>query len=347
MGEMRVKSEMQEMMKYNDILVYQQQIKILSELLSNDLSILLYVLYYILFIYDESILCFFIRCFMQLVLSYVMSSSNSTENVFPGLSRLSTLSRLSNTANMLNLGNNNTNENNNNERNHNNESNNITPNLNDEINNRTADSFDEIENMFSRWSKAKKINFVRQLLSCIVLLWLLMFAFQIFFCLGDTFAGKCYTIFGSLKKSIKESAYTDKYISDSNLWSSEKAFTQGSVLLSMIGESKPRSKLLKFFTILLLDCIIIIIQFIEVLVNYIVGFGIVDRISKSEEGEQVETVDINLEDNENIDNSNNNITSNKILNENREYDGRQGRTKILKINPFKVYHFIFSQKYPL
>lgn len=300
------------MLKYNNMLVYQQQLKHLVEEFSNDLSTVLYVLYYILYIYDESVFCFFIRCFMQLILSYVMSSSNTSNEVFPGLSRLGTLGRLSGTSQILRF---NTNNNNGNITLNNNSNDNRTPTTSLEPTNRgPADTFDEIENLFSNWTIKEKISFVQKIVNFLIAFWLIMILYQILFCLGDNFNGTCYSFFGSLRKSIRESAYTDKYISDPNYWSSGKAFSVGSVMLNFIGDTRTRSKFNKCIIILLLDFIVITIQLLEILTNYIIGFGIIDRISEEENEEGI----------------NNNV-------ENRKFDGRQGRTKVLKVNPFEAF----------
>ncbi|ODQ49488.1 hypothetical protein PICMEDRAFT_102618 [Pichia membranifaciens NRRL Y-2026] len=306
MQDMLVKPGIQELLKYNDMLLYQQQVKILSSEFSNDLSILLYVLYYILFIYDESVLCFFLRCFMQLVLSYVMSPSNGSDEMIPGLSRLN-ISRLSgvtgtnSTTAGSTVANNNGNE----------------PGRSGDANNElnvdtiaSTESFDDIEALFSRWTVADKVKFVQKILLCLAVGWGLMIVYQLAFCLDDTYGAISYSVFGSLNKSIRQSAYSNKHYANLDQWSSENAFTTGSVLLNMIGETKLRSKFMKFFTIIMLDCFIITIQLIEVLLNYIVGFGIVERITEG---------------------------ANSTNDPQREYDGRQGRTTILKLNPFEAF----------
>ena len=306
MQDMLVKPGIQELLKYNDMLLYQQQVKILSSEFSHDLSILLYVLYYILFIYDGSVLCFFLRCFMQLVLSYVMTPANGADEMIPGFSRLN-ISRLSgatrsspSTAGST-VANNNGNEPG------------RTRGANNETNTDTitsANSFEDIEALFSRWTVADKVKFVQKILLCLAVGWGLMIVYQLSFCLDHAYSGIYYTVLGSLNKSIRESAYSDKHYTNLDQWSSENAFTTGSVLLNMIGEAKPRSKFVKFITIIMLDCFIITIQLIEVLLNYIVGFGIVERITEG---------------------------TNNTNDPQREYDGRQGRTIILKLNPFEAF----------
>lgn len=312
MQDMLVKPGIQELLKYNDMLLYQQQVKVLSGEFSNDLSLILYVLYYILFIYDESVLCLFIRCLMQLVLSYVMTtSSNGAEVAIPGLSRHSAFNRLPGASRTTSNTNTNTSTNSNENEPERFNNTNVETTLG--TTESSHDDFEDIETLFSRWTVEDRVKFVQKILLCLAVGWGSMILYQLVFCLNDVFSGICYTTFGSLSRSIRESAYSDRHYTDADLWSAEKAFTPGPLLLNMIGETRLRSRFVKFVTIILLDFFIITIQLIEILLNYIVGFGIVERIS------------------ENTDGYSNSQTGN------REYDGRQGRTTILKLNPFEAF----------
>lgn len=325
MQDMLVKTSMQKLLKYNDILLHKQQVRILSKKFNEDLFLLLYVLHYLLFIYDESFILFMLRCLMQILLSQSMeiSGDNNDNNrnsnnsgVFSGLrqlgnftGRLSTLSR--------------------------NTGSEETPNSADTIiethpetstnqedtgNNTLStngDPLDDFEQLVSSFTTEQKNGIVLKLLATFTLAWSIMIFYQLFFCLGDTFNGISYTIWGSLNENIRKSANIEGDNEDMYHWSVQKAFTYGSWALSIIGESRLRSSVLKGISILMLDFSIILLQLVEIILNYIVGLRISERIVEEDLNE--------------IPDGNEDRTETQP-----EYDGRQGRTLILKLNPFKT-----------
>jgi hypothetical protein len=295
---MIVQSKMQVLLRRNDKLLYLQQIKLLSKAFNDDLRIILFVLYYILFIYDESILCFLIRCFIQLFLSTMIEDLNHSEELMPGVTRANAFNQLSRPNILLSSVNNNNNSTNDDQ---------DTP-------------IEEIETLFNDWPIDKKKILVSKLILFIITTWCGMFLFQLIFCLDNIFDGICYQINGNLNKHIRDTAYSNDNFTGSVIWSIKEAFMNGHFLLNIIGDMKFRSKFIKFLNILLLDFIIISLQLLALSLNYGIGLGLINRYD--------DEIDRNID---NIDNINNN----------RQFDGLQGRTLIFKLNPFQTFRSLF------
>lgn len=278
---MIVQSGMQELLKYNDKILYNQQIKTLSKVFNNDLSTILYVLYYILFIYDESIICLMSRYFMHFFISTMIEDLNHNEELMPGVTRGNALNQLSR-PNILNTQNND--------------------------NEHDPDSpIDEIGSLFDDWSDDKKRLLVYKLILFFLVGWSVMVIYQILFCLGNVNAESCYEVFGSLNSRIRESSYNDMLLKDSKFWTVRNAFTNGDLLLNLIGDMKFRSKFLKLSTILVIDFLVISLQLISLSLNYGIGLGIIDRFDNEDD---------ELDD--------------------RKFDGLQGRTLVFKLNPIRT-----------
>lgn len=293
---MIVQPGMQQQLKMNDRAIYSKEVKLLSQYFNSDLSLTLHLLYFVLFLYDESIICYFICAFLHIFLSHTIDELKDSEDVIPGISRTHALNRLSRPTMMNGAAN---------------DSNTSTENAGNSDN----QDPDELNSLFSDWSVDKKKKIVKKLLSFFALFWVVIIIYQLFFCITSEFPNTCYTILGSLNKKIKESAYGKQH--DSNeVWSVRNAFTNGSLLYNIIGDTKFRSKFSKLIAILSLDFIIIVIQLLAFLLNYGVGFDLIERIET---------------DNEELDAS---VGQ-------RKFDGLQGRTQIFKMNPVKTFQKLY------
>lgn len=294
---MLIQSTMDELLKYNDLILRSQQVKSLSRAFNDDISTVSYVLHYILFLVDESILCFFFRCFIQFTLSHMIDASANNEDIVSGFNRLNSVGQLPIPTISADTNNNNNNNNDN-----------TTTNVsNNDINTTENTEITSLTVFFTGWPLKKKKDLVQKLLILLSFGWTIMFVYQIIFCLNGEFGGNYYNLNGGLSKIIKDStSLNGKFNEFSN---SKYAFSNGSLFLNIIGELRLRSRLVKFLTIVLMDFLLISLQIIVLIINYIVGFGLINRISKSDDE----------------DDGNNTI-------ENREYDGRQGNVIIFKIN---------------
>ena len=300
----------------NDRLLYPQTVKLLSRSMNNDMKVILHVLYYISFLFDESLVCLLIKYIFHVFVTepFAENLNNMNNNNSNGignqanlsLSQLYTptsaiLNLRSGTAN-FNANRNETGDNNNNNNNNNNEN---SPDSN-EVNDNS---------LFSNWSINDKKVVLRKILTIFSIVWCLIILFQIIFCLDKIYDGISYRLNGSLNENLRNDNLNFQHI-----WNVKDAYSTGSMVLSLIGEIKFRSKLSKLISLLIIDFIIISLQLIEILLNYGVGFGLIDRIHQDD----TFVGDINAD-----------------YNENPQYDGYQGNTLIYNIKVHEAIHEIF------
>ena len=269
--------------KRNDETVYKQQIKFLTKTLNTDNSIVLYVIYYLLLLFDGSLILFILRCFMQMFISHVIEDAMDNNEIVPGLTRSNALQSLTG-QNISGVG-----------------------------NGGTSNEVDEFRGFIGNLSMDQKKFLIRKLIAFMVLIWGFMFAYQLSFCMGNTFDGICYDIFGRITKTLKDSAYIPDYLNSNKLWNVNEAFDSGYLLISVIGEMRFRNPLTKYFTIILLDIMAMGFQFLAIIIDYGIGFGMIDR-----------------------------FTSNDEVENERRFDGMQGKTCICRIDPIHFLKKIYS-----
>lgn len=187
---------------------------------------------------------------------------------------------------------------------------------NDENNNDDGIVNTEIEGFFKDWTVDQKKDLIRKMLMLFSVSWVLMITYQLVFCLGNTYEGIAYQFFGTLRKSIRDSAYNDPHSQDTDLWTVNKAVTMGGFVTNWIGDFKFRSSFCKFVGIIFIDFAIVSLQIISFINNYGVGLGVVNRFDDDEDSYLGE------------DNDNQNE---------RNFNGLQGRLTIMRLNPIVAF----------
>ncbi|TID30264.1 hypothetical protein CANINC_001144 [Pichia inconspicua] len=249
---MLVSPRMNELLRNEDAKQYQRQLKFFTKEFNKQLSISLYVLYYILFIYDESLIRFALQCFLHIFLSHMIDELNVESDVLPGVTPTNTLTRIFNPAN------------------------NNTATVG---NNRDSDGLinEEVQGLFEDWQPGEKSEFASRVVTVFLTPWVFIILYQIAFCLDDTYDGMVYDFSGKLSEQIRRTAYKDSYLKTGDLWTVSKAFTMGSIMTNWIGDFRCRSKVWKLVGILTLDFIIVSIQIIALINNYGIGLKVIHR----------------------------------------------------------------------
>lgn len=261
---MILNTEDQNLFKIEDLQIYKRQLKFLSKGFNQHLSSTLYLLYYILLVYDESIICFAVRCLLHLLLTHMIDELINDPQSISGVSRAEALTRLSNRAP-------------------------DTPGTGRTAGNTGDDDTNDgvigsdVDQFFSKLTGVEKKATLQRLFMVFLFTWTVSLIYQVLFCLGNTFDGTINTIFGNLNPIIQESAYSSVHLQDGNQWTIESAFTMGGFSTSWIGESKFRSSMWKFATILVIDFLVITLQFISIAHNYGLGFHIIERFENNDE----------------------------------------------------------------
>lgn len=308
---MRVQPEMQERLKTNDKILYPQTVKILSQAINTDLKVILSVCYYISFVFDESLLCLLVKIVFHLFVTKLFDENMDESFLANGAS--TTLGQLyTPTSAILNLRSGTANFNANRSTNNNEEE--------EESNNNNANSTitDQllVSPLFGDWSIPEKKILLRNLLTVFSIGWCLIILFQVLFCLDKTYGGISYGFTGGLKNELRDNLSDNSDIS--NLWNIKDAYSTGSMVLSLVGELKFRNKVVKLISLLIMDFIVISLQLLEILLNYGVGLGLVNRIQG----------DMNATDNEGDALNNANVTNGPPK---PQYDGYQGDTLVYDI----------------
>jgi hypothetical protein len=313
---MRVADSLQGSLKKNDRLVYTQTLAKHRKSLNTELKVITHFMNYIIFLYDESMITLMVRGIL-----YIFLSNPFDEASYLSQLRMNTATRIANAgpdtpyARMLETvrggasttgtgtGSN---------------INSNTGNVNESSPTPvTEDMLFGLDLNALNWTQDNKKMILRKTLLGIIFLFIAMVLFQAIFCLGDVYSGFSYGIWGGLKKSIRNTAYVDDHLGDSTLWNANDAFTNGYFALSIIGETKLRSGISKFFTLLVLDCIVFTIYLFQTIINLGVQFGAVaDMLPSDADG----------------DGLNGRFEDQNEEEEEGGYDGYQGRTLIHRIN---------------
>lgn len=311
---MRVADSLQGSLKKNDRLVYTQTLAKHRKSLNTELKVITHFMNYIIFLYDESMITLMVRGIL-----YIFLSNPFDEASYLSQLRMNTATRIANAgsdtpyarmletvrggASMNGTGT---------------DSNSNTGNVNESSPTPvTEDMLFGLDLNALNWTQDNKKMILRKTLLGIIFLFIAMVLFQVIFCLGDVYSGFSYGIWGGLKKSIRNTAYVDDHLGDSTLWNANDAFTNGYFALSIIGETKLRSGISKFFTLLVLDCIVFTIYLFQTIINLGVQFGAVaDMLPSDTDG----------------DGLNGRFEDQNEEEEEGGYDGYQGRTLIHRIN---------------
>lgn len=273
--------------KRNERKIKEEQRQALTKAFVKDIVMVLSVLQYISFLYDESIITSLVRMFTQFLVNAVSidrfdgnGNANNSGNI-----ALSQLNGLTNSfvMNSSVSGNNQTNNQNNTRDNNNERRSSGLPELN------------TLEDFFGDWSTERKKFVISNIFLLLFTFWIVIIVYQIFFCLGNYEENLMHHVVGDLN-NLKN-------------WNPNNIFTNGYLMVNIIGEIKFRTKFNKFSTIFIVDLVMISLEVLILVINCIVGLGLVKNI----------TVNSNVD--ENID----------------YFDGRQGNLLVLKLDPFDAF----------
>lgn len=249
---MLVTQGMSELLRKDDAKQYHRQIKFFSKEFNKHLSVSLYVLYYVLLVFDESVIRFTLQCFLHVFLSHMIDELDRGSDVIPGVTRTEAFTRIFNPANET------------------------APNAEEDQDSEGLVN-NQVQGFFRDWTLSQRSELASRIFTLFLTSWVTIILFQIAFCLDDTYNGIAYEFSGKLRESIRRTAYDDSYLKNSDLWSVSKAFTMGGLMTNWIGDFRFRSKVWKLFGILTIDFIIINIQIVSLINNYGIGLGVVKR----------------------------------------------------------------------
>lgn len=228
----------------HDEFILQQQLLVLRSSHLKSLNNLSYILHFLSFIYDESIITLIVKCIIQFVVGQRFGGKELRELGVSNLDtgRLQGLNDVRRQAHQMLMNGSN--------------DNNLT---------------NEEENDGIPISKITRKLFVMRLLSTIISFWIFIIIFQLVFCLGkiSNNDGGTHTIFGNFRKSSL------KYTGGSLI-------TNGSLSMNLIGESMFQHWFIKLIVLSVLNLITITIHFYSIILNLGIALNLMDGLVESD-----------------------------------------------------------------